>query len=264
MLKIGGLLLMIVLNAFLINKSIIQHRIIKIPSHITGLIFTILSLPLIHLESHWGATISMSLLILIYAEVINLTDSSSIQKTIFKTGFLLGLLVMVDNHFGWFYFIILMSLIYYSQFNWKNFLIQLIGLIYPPGTYYILSSMNYQAILNPFKLDLVFNNNEYYLDNYYIFLSIIFILLILSINELYHNYYRKTENSKKAFNLLFFFLIIILLQTIASTSLKFIHLIIIPITIIISNYLIYTKNKKFRTFLLGLLFISFTLKFFYL
>ena len=53
-------------------------------------------MPLIHLESHWGATISMSLLILIYAEIINLTDSVNIKKKIFKTGFILGLLIMID------------------------------------------------------------------------------------------------------------------------------------------------------------------------
>ena len=263
MLKIGGLLLMILLNAFLLNKAIIQHRVIKIPSHIISLIFIILSLPLIHLESHWGATISMSLLILVYAEIINLADSINIKKIIFKTGFIVGLLIMIDYHFSWFYFIILVSLLYYSQFNWKHFFIQLIGFVYPIGTYYVLSVMSYQIILNPGKLDLVFSD-KYYFDDYHIFLSIIFILLILSINELYHNYYRKKENAKKAFNLLLFFSIIILLQTIASTSLTFIHLMIIPMTIIFSNYLIYTKHKKFRTFLLGLLFISFIFKFVYL
>ena len=263
MLKIGGLLLMILLNAFLLNKAIIQHRIIKIPSQIISLIFILLSLPLIHLESHWGATISMSLLILIYTEIINLTDSINTKKIIFKTGFILGLLIMIDYHFSWLYFIILVSLIYYSRFNWKNFFIQLVGCVYPIGTYYLLSLMNYQIILNAIKLDLIFSN-KYYFDDYHIFLSIIFILLIVSINELYHNYYRKKENAKKAFNLLFFFSIIILLQTMASTSLKFIHLMIIPMTIIISNYLIYMKHKKFRTFLLGLLFISFMFKFIYL
>jgi len=44
MLKIGGLLLMILLNAFLLNKAIIQHRIIKIPSQIISLIFLVIGI----------------------------------------------------------------------------------------------------------------------------------------------------------------------------------------------------------------------------
>ena len=264
MVKTGGLLLMILLNAFLINKSVIPSKVIKIPSYMISLIFIILSLPLIHLTQHWGATISMSILILIYTEIINFTDLINIKKTIFKTGFFVGLLTMIDYHFIWIYLIIIMSLLYYSQFNWKHFFIQFIGFIYPAGFYYTLYLSNYNIPENPFRLTASFDQLDHYFYDYHVFLFGILILFILSMIELYNNYYRKKENAKKAFNLLFVFIIFFSIQSLFLNSLKFIHLLIIPSTILIANYLIYTKHKKFRTFLLGLLFISFTFKFFHL
>tara|TARA_B100001250_G_scaffold83717_1_gene69092 strand:- start:728 stop:1522 length:795 start_codon:yes stop_codon:yes gene_type:complete len=264
MIKTGGLLLMILLNAFLINKAVIQHGVIKIPSYMVGLIFIVLSLPLIHLNLHWGVTISTSILILTYHEIINLSDSINIKKTVFKTGFFVGTLIMIDYHFIWLYLIIIISLPYYAQFNWRNCLIQLIGLIYPFGFYYSLSASNYHIPTTPFDLDLSFNQLDYYFYDYYPFLFGILILLMLSMIELYRNYYRKKENAKKAFNFLFIFIIVIILKTLFLDNLKFIHLLIVPGTILIANYLIYSKHKKFRTFLLGLLFILFTLKFFQL
>jgi len=264
MVKTGGLLLMILINSFLINKSVIPSKIIKIPSYMISLIFIILSLPLIHLSQYWEATISMSILILLYTEIINLTDLINIKKTIFKTGFFGGLLTMIDYHFIWIYLIIIMSLLYYSQFNWKHFFIQLIGFIYPTGFYSTLYLSNYNIPKSPFQLTESFDQLDHYFYDYHIFLFGILILFILSMIELYNNYYRKKENAKKAFNLLFVFIIFFSIQSLLLNSLKFIHLLIIPSSILIANYLIYTKHKKFRTFLLGLLFISFTLKFFHL
>ena len=100
MVKAGGLLLMILLNAFLINKSVIPNRVIKIPSYIISVIFITLSLPLIHLNIHWGATVSMSILILTYTEIINSADCTSIKKTVFKTGFFVGILSFDSSNFN--------------------------------------------------------------------------------------------------------------------------------------------------------------------
>jgi len=262
--KTVGLLFVISLNALLINKAILQYRVIKIPTYMIGLIFIILSLPLTHLEKHWGVTISISLITLTYIELIKLSDSLNIKKTIFKTGFFIGLLTMINYNFGWFYPMIILSLIYYSQFNWRHFFIQSIGFCYPFVIYYSLYLSNYELSHNPFKLDASFDQLQYYFYNYNLFLFLIFIILILSMIELYKNYYRKKENAKKAFNILIIFIVLIALKSILLNTFKFSYLLILPITIIISNYLIYTKHQKFRTFLLGLLFISFILNFFYL
>ena len=89
-------------------------------------------------------------------------------------------------------------------------------------------------------------------------LMMITVLIILAIRELYNNYYRKTEHAKKAFIILVIITLVIVLKSLI-TSWKFIYLLNIPITILITNYLIYIKSIKVRTFLLGLLLVSFFL-----
>ena len=75
------------------------------------------------------------------------------------------------------------------------------------------------------------------------------------------NYHRKKEKSKKALNILFMITICVLLLSIYLKSIQHIYFLCLPVSILIANYLIYTKYGKFRTFLVGLLTVSFIFKF---
>ena len=258
MFKVGGLLFIYFISAFWLNYNVIKNKTIKTPSYLTSLIFIILSLPLVHLQNPLGTALSTLFLTFIYVEVINSADSTNPKKRILNAGFLLGCLITLNHSFICFYLIILIALIYYQIFNWRHAAIQIIGILYPITICYII-----------FAPPLLETNKSIFVHEYSVFykdlkcLLILLILLILSLKELYHNYYKKMEKSKKAFNLLFVILIMISLQAIVLHSVSFIHLLILPLTIIIANYLIYIKYKKFRTFLLGLLLITFMLKFLY-
>ena len=180
---------------------------------------------------------------------------------IFKTGFILGLMTLTYSGFSCFYPIILISLFYYSQFNWKHVAIQLMGLFYPLGFVYVISKIH--TPLNLFSTLPKYNQNfSNALHDYYLWGFIFLTILILSIQELYKNYYRKTETAKKGFNILFFFSALIISYTLLFKSVLLTHLVSIPVSILVANYLIYIKDIKFRTFLLGLLCLSFILKFF--
>ena len=249
---------MIFLDAVLLNYSIVTNKTIKMPSYIISLVCVLFSLPLIHLNDYLDITISLILLTLTYNEIISLGDSTKARVGIFKSGFFIGIITLINFNFLSFYFIAFVSLIYYSQFTWKNLLAQILGLIYPSLIFYACYFLGYEISLYRF-----FDNTPYYFSNYTIYLLITFFFLILSMKELYHNYYRKTEKAKKAFNILFMISTLILIQTIVFKNLKFVYFSIIPLTVIVANYLIYIKHKKVRTFLLGLLIITFMLQIFY-
>jgi len=256
MFEIGGLLFIYVASALWLNYNMIKEKTIKIPSYLTSFTFITLSFPLVNLQNAWNIALSLLFLICIYVEIIGVQNASNPKRKVFKTGFLLGCLILLDRSFCGFYPIILISLIYYQQFNWRHFIIQLLGLSYPLSLCYVL----YSTVILPFKdLVLVDIYADFYRDPQWFF--VIFILLIISLKELHYNYNKKTEKSKKAFNLLFVILMIIALQALLLSSMKFIHLFALPIAIIIANYLIYIRYKKFRTFLLGLLLVTFVLKF---
>jgi len=256
MFQIIVLLFIYILNGVWLNYNLIKEKTIKIPSYLSGIVFVILCLPLIMANNSWNMALSLFCLTCIYIEVIGFHSNTGTQKRVFNSGFFLGVLILIDNSFLFFFPLIVGALIYYNQVFWRFFVIQLIGLIYPLGLYAILQRFVNIALKFQPTIDLALLYKD---------IKIIIVLcaiLILALRELYLNSYKKTEKSKKGFNLIYMISILIILQAIVLNSLKFIHLLSLPITIIIANYLIYLRHKKFQTFLLGLLLIIFSIKIF--
>ena len=81
--------------------------------------------------------------------------------------------------------------------------------------------------------------------------------VILAVIELGFNFHKKKIKSKNAFILLGIITLIIISQIIIWGFMAFAYLAMIPITILVANYLIYTRNSRFRTFLVGLWIIVF-------
>ncbi len=260
MLKIIGLLFLLALNGFILNHAMIQNKTIKIPSFIISLVFIILSLPMIESYNNLSIVFSLLLLTLTYIQIINFNESISPKKRILKSSFFLSLMTLINIDFFLFYFILFFALIYYSKISWRHFAILLIGLTYPWIIYYSLYFIDINLQFELFNWT-IFTNSTYQFNENIVHLFVLLIFLILASKELYFKFYKKSEHAKKAFNILFIFSFLILLQVVLFQSLILIYLLILPLTIIVSNYLIYIKSKKIRTFLLGLLLISFIFKF---
>tara|TARA_B100000700_G_scaffold314596_1_gene401396 strand:- start:117 stop:887 length:771 start_codon:yes stop_codon:yes gene_type:complete len=253
MLKVSGLLFVYFLSGFWLNYNVIKEKTIKMPSYLTGCVFIILALPLVNFTSSWQVALSILCLVCIYIEIIGMKSVAASKRRIFKIGFFLGCLMLFDYTFFLGYPFVCGALIYYSQFSWRHFIIQLIGLLYPLGGWAI--------IFGSFKLNELTPINETQVYQGVYWMVILCFFLLLSLKELYHNYYKKSEQSKKAFNVLLVICILVFLYSLLFNTLQFVYILILPFTIIIANYLIYMKHTKFRTFLLGLLIITFMLKF---
>ena len=260
MLKVSLFLFINFLNSIAYNSIILKQKTIKKPSYLTGFIYFILSLPLSNLENNVVIIISSFLLINLYGNIINLNQTHGIKKTILKISFFLACLLIIDFQFILFFPLILGTLFYYQQFNWKNVIIQLLSIVYVIGTFYAFAFLLFSS--TTWVGGMIQNINYLKLLNYPIVITL-FITLLFAFTELNKNFYKKTESSKKGFYILFCFFLITIASVIVFRSFNLAYLIIIPVTIVISNYLIYTKYKKFRTFLLGLLIILFILKFLY-
>ena len=260
MLKVSMFLFINFLNSIAYNNIILKQKTIKKPSYLTGFIYFILSLPLVNLENNVVILISSFLLINLYGNIINLHQSHEIKKTILKISFFLSCLLIIDFQFILFFPLTIGTLFYYQQFNWRNIIIQLLSIVYVIGTFYAFAFLFFSS--NNWGGGIIQNMNYLQLFNYPIIITL-FITLLFALTELNKNFYKKTESSKKGFYILFCFFLITIASVIIFRSFNFAYLIAIPTTIVISNYLIYTKYKKFRTFLLGLLIILFILKFLY-
>jgi hypothetical protein len=261
MLKILGLFFLILLSGSILNHSIIQNRTIKIPSIITFIVFVFLSLPLIEKYNNLNIAINLLLLTLIYTQIISFNESTSPKKKILKSGFFLGLMSLINTDFFLFFLLIFFTLIYYNQISWRHLSVLLIGVIYPWLIYYSLHFINFNLQLDIYNNHSLKEENIYHFQDNFIHLFVTLIILTLSLKELSINFYKKSEQAKKAFNVLFVLAFLILFHLMLFQSLTILYFLIVPFTIIVSNYLIYIKSKKIQTFLLGLLLISFMFKF---
>ncbi|MAQ70210.1 MAG: hypothetical protein CMD23_03855 [Flavobacteriales bacterium] len=243
-------------NAAFFNKIVVTNKLIKIPSYLFSLILIIVSLPMITHPSSLIILTTIILLIATYNEIIQFNNKNK-KTTILKSGFFIGLMTTIDLNFWIFYLLILFGLFYYQEFNWRNFVIQLLGLILPLIFYYNLKLLDFEFINLMYTQHYSTKPSLNILDEYPVFLSLLSILLILSGKELYNNYYKKTEHAKKGFIIILIIIPIVIVNIILYQKLQFGYLLALPITMLIGNYLIYVKQVYFRTFLLGLLFVSF-------
>ena len=255
-------LILIITAAF--NQLMIKSKIVKIPNLYFGATFLILSMPLLLNNIHAVTLIMILLFTILYIELITIKLSTNKLLNIFNTGFILALMVLLDLESIFFYLFIFLSLLFYKEFEAKTILLQLTGGVSILPIYYFISELN---LISKEKIQQIPFNLEqaYYVYlNHKFLMASCFLIMILSIYELYQKYYKKTEYAKKAFSTLIILILVITLHLAIFQKFKYIACLIIPTTIIVTNYLIYIKGGMFRTFLLGLLLVSYLLDLFYL
>ena len=263
MLKIFISIIIILIGGSKLNLSVLENKIIKIPTYFTGFIFFILCFPLLFSSDNWQMLTLLLIIIYGYQELIKMNDLHIQKVRFFNIGFIFGIISILNIHGFILYPCIFMALIYYGQFNWKNCIIILLGLVYPVIIYYTLKYIEFKHI-NYLYQSTQYNQLSDIFYQYSEFLFVNIILITFSLYELSINYHKKKEVGKKALNVLFFITITITLYAITFQYFEFFLILIIPNTIIISNYLLYTKFKLVRTFLLGLLIILLMINSFYL
>tara|TARA_B100001250_G_scaffold410368_2_gene436676 strand:+ start:530 stop:1318 length:789 start_codon:yes stop_codon:yes gene_type:complete len=262
MLKISWILIIIV-TAIIFNRLILNNKISKIPSYLFVVVFTILSLLFLDTINFWILLISSLGIILAFGEMIALNQMHSTQGQILKSNIFIGAIGLLDYNLYVFALINLMALIVHKELNWRNTVITLLCLAWPFLLFFSVTKLYPNWDINSPSNNLL-STVEINISKHYISLFILAIILIPAISELYKNFHKKTETAKKAYLVLLLISSIIITLTIITQSLSFIYFLTIPLTLIITNYLLYTKHRYFRTFLLGLLLISILLEFFYL
>ena len=260
MLQIISFVSLIVLNAVILNQVLVHHAIIKKPNYLSIFIFSLLALPIIHIEDSWIIIIANFLLVFILNELFALSNSMEHQKKILNSVLLVGLMSIINFYFSIYYLLINSCLVYYRKYNIKNLIILNIGVSVPFVIYYSISYFtNFNYIL--LNIDVINANSPF---NYKISYSLIILIVIIALKELISNFHKKKIKSKQAFILLGIITLLIISQIIIWGFMAFAYLSIIPITICVNNYLIYTIHTGFRTFLVGLWVIVFLFEFFYI
>lgn len=255
---------LILIITFAFNQLMIKSKIVKIPNVYFGATFLILSMPLLLNNIHLVTLIMILLCTILYVEIITIKLSNNKLLNTFNTGFILALMALLDLESSFFYLFIFLSFLFYKEFEAKTILIQTMGGLSIVPIYYVISELNLIPKEKIQKIPFNLEQAYYAYSNHKFLMAICFLITILSIYELYIKYYKKTEHAKLAFSTLIILTLVITLHLAIFHKVQYIFFLIIPTTIIITNYLIYIKTGMFRTFLLGLLLIAYLLDLFYL
>ncbi len=256
--KIFVIILSFVLKVFLciyislkLSNVIYTKNIIRKDNIIVGAVFVFLTSAYI---DRLFLLFSGFLMLLLINELIDSYQKENPFSQYFNASFILSILTFFYPNLFMLIFLLIINSINYSNFNWRILIIILLGFLTPYSFGWIYSILTEQSFLKPdfFNYSLM-NVNVDLTKNIYA-IVLIFILFV-SLVELFNWLYKKSVKSRKTFMNIIWMLIITSIIGFLS-DLFYFYFTIIPVTVIISNYFIYSKKRKIANILFFIFIVS--------
>ncbi len=204
-----------------------------------------------------------SLLLLVAIDRLILSyRKPGIAYNLFDASLIIGITALIYTSIIWFYLLIIIGIIMFRSFNFREILISFIGLITP---FIILYAFYYftgrditllnQFFLNSFLTDVP----EYYWSTEFIIISSInAFIFLLSLIHLWSIFNTKKIRSRKIFSLFtwMFILTVVIYFLVPAASVGLMYVLLIPIVYFLSHYLVMIRNKKIANYLFAIIFLS--------
>ena len=231
------------LTNIIFEKSIIKKNNIVVP-----IVFLALCMPLVEFNF---LMIGNFILIISLNEVFNLYQKTNPFANLFNCSFAISACMLIFNYyFGLFYILVPLSLYIFGNNSWRSYIVSIIGLLCPIIIFYFLK---FNGIYLNFEKRYVISFLNIYELKYWIILF--FIICFFSTVELLVWINKKSSKSRRCFYIIFLYLIISISIFLLSGNSDFLLFSIAPISIILSNFFIYSKFR----FISNLLLITFIL-----
>ena len=231
------------LTNIIFEKSIIKKNNIVVP-----IVFLALCMPLVNFNF---LMIGNLILLISLNEVFNLYQKTNPFTNLFNCSFAISACMLIFNYyFGLFYILVPFSLYIFGNNSWRSYFVSIIGLLCPIILFYFLKFNGINLNYEKQSVTCFFNIHEL---KYWIIL--IFILCFFSTVELVVWINKKSSKSRRCFYVIFLYLIISTSIFLFSRDSDFLLFSIAPISIIISNFFIYSRFR----FISNLLLITFIL-----
>ena len=231
------------LTNIIFEKSIIKKNNIVVP-----IVFLALCMPIVNFNF---LMIGNLILLISLNEVFNLYQKTNPFTNLFNCSFAISACMLIFNYyFGLFYILVPFSLYIFGNNSWRSYFVSIIGLLCPIIIFYFLKFNGIYLNYEKQSVTCFFNIHEL---KYWIIL--IFILCFFSTVELVVWINKKSSKSRRCFYVIFLYLVISISIFLFSRDSDFLLFSIAPISIIISNFFIYSRFR----FISNLLLITFIL-----
>jgi len=242
-------------HALGLNNLVYEKNIIRKDNLVLGVVFLLLCTPFLNTVLEW--IISFSLLFFLNF-ILETYQKEYPFSLLFNASLIVSVFSFITPNFLFFMLLIIISGINYSNLNWKNIWVSCLGIALPYFFYFIYTFLFDKIFIFPtfdtLKLISFTDFNDIKTPKL-IWISILIIISLISFIELFKWLYKKSIRSRKSFLIIFFYFIISI-SLIIFGGLKSWYFLMTPLSVIIGNYFIYTKNKKIGNFLFFIFMIS--------
>ncbi len=238
-----------------LNNIVYENNIIRKENLVIGCVFILISCTFIKAVEVWAATF---LLLFMFNFVIKSYQKDLPFSQFYNASFLLGVLTFSFPNLIFLFFLLIISSINYSNFNWRIFTTIFLGISTPYFFYFVfvfLTDKKY-TLFNGLDVgpDISLTIHDAHLSKI-IWFAVLLFIVIFAFFELFIWLYKKSIKSRRTFMTIIWFFIITVLIAIYSGH-QYFYFSFLPLAIIIGNYFVYTKSRLMANSLFFLLLAS--------
>lgn len=242
-------LIFIILLAFLILKLNVQYAFIRSRSFLPPSLFVLITSGMPDLRAMHPVYPAALFLILAVDRIFNTYDKESIHSNAFDSGVFLAIGSLFYFNLVFFFPLLWIGfIILRPNVNWREYILTTLGFILPwvaALVYYLITNSTeelVQTIKSNFVLHQVFLRDNLPMQ---IYVGYLIILTLLGSIFLLSQYDGKKISSRRYFKTFFwiFLISVILISANPAVSEEIIIILAIPLTYLISNYLIFMKRQ---------------------
>ena len=259
-LLLGIYSLIISFHALGINNLVYEKNIIKKDNIVLAFIYLLLSTPFY--DSLIAFFVSFILLFFI-SFLFESYKKPNPLNLFFNATIIISTISLFYPHIIFLLILILINGINFENLNWRGVIVILIGVLLPYIFYFVFCVLAERIFTFPNFETLYFKPIVWQKWSIvkYLWVGIVILISLFSFFELLKWLYKKSIRSRKSFVFILLYFMLCLILAIYSYS-DFWYYLISPLSIVIANYFVYTKNQKMANFLFLILIISsFTYKY---
>jgi hypothetical protein len=238
-----------------LNNLIYEKNIIKKENILIAWVFILTSTPFVSNVELWITSFA----VLFMTKLL----FSSYQKdqpfsSIYNASFIIALTTLFFPSLIILLLLLLINAINYSHFSLRILLIITLGFITPYLLIFIFSFLTNLTFIEPnfFNLNTIsFSKINILHSSKKIWLFVLFIVICFSFIEMFSWLYKKSIKSRKTFKtLIWFFLISVIISVLFGA--EYLYFSILPLSVIIANYFVYSKKRRLANALFCLFLIT--------
>ncbi len=202
------------------------------------------------------------LLLLSFDRLVVSYRKPGIAYNLFDASLLIGVAALLYTNMVWFFLLIIIGITLFRSFNLREIFIALSGLLTPLIILYAVYYLTGRDILwlNRFFIDSIMTDvaDYYWSPEFIIISSVNLLVFIVALLHLWSVFNTKKVRSRKIFSLFtwMFLLTAGIYFIIPASSVEMMYIFIIPLTYILTHYLVMMKNKKIANYIFAIIFLS--------